>query len=131
MRNCQAYENVAGIEIENSINTEVYSNESYQNTGGILVFDLPNLKQKRGGNCKAYGNIIRENNQANFAPKGNIVAKVPQGTGILLLAANNVEIYGNKVINNRTTPTGVISYYITENPIMDSLYYPFPATYQQ
>lgn len=127
VRNCKAYENVAGIEIENSINAEVYNNEAYHNTGGILVFDLPDLKLKKGGNCKVYDNVIRENNHNNFAPKGNIVGKVPPGTGILLLAANNVEIYNNKIINNRTVPTGIISYYMTENPIKDSAYYPYPT----
>jgi parallel beta-helix repeat protein len=127
VRNCKAYENVAGIEIENSWDAEVYNNEAYNNTGGILVFDLPDLKLKKGGNCKVYNNVVRDNNAVNFAPKGNIVGKVPQGTGILLLASTNVDVYGNKVINNRTVPTGVISYYITENPINDSSYYPYPT----
>jgi parallel beta-helix repeat protein len=127
VRNCKAYENVAGIEIENSLNAEVYNNEAYNNTGGILVFDLPDLKLKRGGNCKVYNNYVHDNNTKNFAPKGNIVGKVPLGTGMLLLAANNVEIYNNKVINNRTVPTGIISYYMTENPINDSSYYPYPT----
>ena len=127
VRNCKAYENVAGIEIENSIDAEVYQNEAYNNTGGILVFDLPDLILKRGGNCKVHDNIIRENNQVNFAPKGNIVGKVPQGTGVLLLASTNVEVFNNKITNNRTIPTGIISYYITENPIKDSLYYPYPT----
>jgi parallel beta-helix repeat protein len=127
VRNCKAYENVAGIEIENSVDAEVYGNEAYHNTGGILVFDLPDLKLKKGSNCKVYNNIIRENNQDNFAPKGNIVGKVPQGTGVLLLASTNVEVYNNKITNNRTIPTGIISYYITENPIKDSSYYPYPT----
>jgi parallel beta-helix repeat protein len=127
VRNCKAYENVAGIEIENSWDAEVYNNEAYNNTGGILVFDLPDLKLKKGGNCKVYNNVVRDNNAVNFAPKGNIVGKVPQGTGILLLASTNVDVYGNKVINNRTVPTGVISYFITENPINDSSYYPYPT----
>ncbi|HLO81800.1 MAG TPA: parallel beta-helix domain-containing protein [Chitinophagaceae bacterium] len=127
VRNCKAYENVAGIEIENSLNAEVYNNEAYNNTGGILVFDLPDLKVKKGGNCKVYNNHIHDNNTKNFAPKGNIVGKVPLGTGMLLLASTNVEIYNNKVINNRTVPTGIISYYMTENPIKDSTYYPYPT----
>jgi parallel beta-helix repeat protein len=127
VRNCKAYENVAGIEIENSWDAEIYNNEAYNNTGGILVFDLPDLKLKKGGNCKVYNNVVRDNNAVNFAPKGNIVGKVPQGTGILLLASTNVDVYGNKVINNRTVPTGVISYFITENPINDSSYYPYPT----
>jgi parallel beta-helix repeat protein len=127
VRNCKAFENVAGIEIENSLDAEVYGNEAYENTGGILVFDLPDLKLKRGGNCKVYNNIIRDNNTKNFAPKGNIVGKVPLGTGILLLASTNVDVYSNKIINNRTVPTGIISYYMTENPIKDSAYYPYPT----
>ena len=127
VRNCKAFENVAGIEIENSWDAEVYNNEAYNNTGGILVFDLPDLKLKKGGNCKVYNNVVRDNNVVNFAPKGNIVGKVPQGTGILLLASTNVDVYGNKVINNRTVPTGIISYYITENPLNDSSYYPYPT----
>ncbi len=127
VKNCKAYENVAGIEIENSLNAEVYNNEAFNNTGGILVFDLPDLKVKKGGNCKVYNNHIHDNNTKNFAPKGNIVGKVPLGTGMLLLASTNVEIYNNKVINNRTVPTGIISYYMTENPIKDSTYYPYPT----
>jgi parallel beta-helix repeat protein len=127
VRNNQAFENVAGIEIENSLNADVYGNEAYNNTGGILVFDLPDLQLKKGGYCRVYNNSIKENNQLNFAPKGNIVGKVPQGTGILLLAANNVEIFNNEIINNRTVGTGIISYYITENPIKDSMYYPYPT----
>lgn len=128
VRNCKAYENVAGIEIENSLNAEVYDNEAYNNTGGILVFDLPDLKLKKGGHCKVYNNIIRENNLKNFAPEGNIVAKVPLGTGMLLIAANNVEVYNNKFLNNRTLPTGIISYYMTENKIKDESYYPYPTS---
>jgi parallel beta-helix repeat protein len=127
VRNNQAFENVAGIEIENSLNADVYGNEAYNNTGGILVFDLPDLQLKKGGYCRVYNNRIRENNQLNFAPKGNIVGKVPQGTGILLLASNNVEVFNNEIINNRTIGTGIISYYITENPIKDSGYYPYPT----
>lgn len=127
VRKSKAYENVAGIEIENSINAEVYENEAYHNTGGILVFDLPDLKLKKGGYCKVYQNIVRDNNTPNFAPKGNIVGKVPLGTGVLLLAANNVVVERNKISNNRTIQTGIISYYITENPIKDSLYYPYPT----
>jgi parallel beta-helix repeat protein len=127
VRNNQAYENVAGIEIENSLYADVYNNEAYNNTGGILVFDLPDLQLKKGGYCRVFHNRIRENNTKNFAPKGNIVAKVPLGTGILLLAANNVEIFNNEIINNRTSGTSIVSYYITENPVKDSSYYPYPV----
>ncbi|KYP14283.1 parallel beta-helix domain-containing protein [Flavihumibacter sp. CACIAM 22H1] len=127
VRNSVATENVAGIEIENSLYAEVVNNEAFNNTGGILVFDLPDLLVKKGGFTKLYQNRVYNNNHVNFAPKGNIVGKVPAGTGIMILAANNVVIEENKIINNRTAGTVVVSYYITENPIKDSSYYPYPS----
>ncbi len=127
VRKCRAYHNVAGIEIENSFDAEVYDNESTENTGGILVFDLPDLVQKKGGNVKVYRNNIHHNNYPNFAPPANIVGKVPDGTGVLILAVSNVEIYENKIINNNTVGTGIISYFMTETPINDKGYYPYPT----
>ncbi|KPM49688.1 parallel beta-helix domain-containing protein [Jiulongibacter sediminis] len=122
-----AKENVAGIEIENSQNAEVYDNIATGNTGGILVFDLPDLVQKKGGNVKVYENVIEANNYKNFAPKGNIVGKVPPGTGVLILATSDVEVYKNVIKDNRSMGVGVISYYLTENPINDKEYYPYPT----
>jgi hypothetical protein len=74
-----------------------------------------------------FDNLVRENNLANFAPKGNIVGKVPQGTGIILLADNHVEIFRNRIHNNRTVGTSINSYYITENKIRDKSYDPYPT----
>lgn len=127
VKNCVAWHNVAGIEIENSINAEVSDNHAYENTGGILVFDLPDLVQKKGGNVRVFNNRIENNNFDNFAPKGNIVAKVPAGTGVMILATNQVEIFNNQIINNKSLGTGIISYFVTEEPIKDSLYYPYPT----
>ncbi|MFN4145977.1 MAG: parallel beta-helix domain-containing protein [Runella sp.] len=127
VRNCKAYRNVAGIEIENSLMADVYDNEATENTGGLLVFDLPDLVQKKGGNVRLFNNHVHHNNFPNFAPKGNIVATVPQGTGVLILATNQVEVFNNRILNNNSIGTGIISYYITENPIKDSLYYPYPT----
>ena len=127
VKNCLATENVAGIEIENSLYAEVFDNTATKNTGGILVFDLPDLVQKKGGNVRVFNNKIFENNLSNFAPKGNIVAKVPNGTGVLILATNNVEVFNNQILNNQSASVGIISYFMTENPIKDSLYYPYPT----
>src|SRR5205085_5350276 len=91
IRNSKAFENVAGIEIENSLYADVYDNEAFLNIGGILVFDLPDLTQKEGGFVRIFKNNIHDNNHANFAPKGNIVGKVPLGTGLMILATRNVE----------------------------------------
>lgn len=127
VRNSRAYENVAGIEIENSLYADVFDNEAYNNTGGILIFDLPDLVLKRGGYIRVFRNQIRENNHRNFAPKGNIVGKVPPGTGLMILASSHVEAFDNRIINNITAGTAIISYYMTENPIHDSTYQPYPS----
>jgi parallel beta-helix repeat protein len=72
--NCEAYHNVAGIEIENCIRADVYDNNAHGNTGGILIFDMPGLTQD-GSLVRVYNNKIKENNFRNFAPEGNIVGR--------------------------------------------------------
>lgn len=125
---CYAKNNVAGIEIENTTNAWVYENFAAYNTGGILVFDLPDLPKKRGGHVKVWKNKIVQNNYRNFAPKGNIVGKIPPGTGVMVLATNDVEIHDNYIMDNKTASTAIISYYITENPIKDKAYVPYPSS---
>jgi parallel beta-helix repeat protein len=127
VRFSKAYQNVAGIEIENSWYADVYENKAFNNTGGILVFDLPDLIQKEGGYVRVFKNEIIDNNHINFAPKGNTVGKVPQGTGVMILATRNVEVFDNRIVNNISAGTAIVSYYITENPINDKSYKPFPS----
>jgi hypothetical protein len=38
-----------------------------------------------------------------------------------------VEAFENKIINNISAGTAIVSYYITENPINDKTYKPFPS----
>ncbi len=127
VKNSKAYHNVAGIEIENSLRADVFDNEAYENTGGLLVFDLPDLIQKKGGQVKVHNNKVHDNNYINFAPKGNIVATVPSGTGFLILATKGVEIYQNEIRNNQSVSTGIISYFTTGKPIKDKEYDPYPS----
>ena len=126
VENCEAFYNVAGIEIENSTNADVFNNYVHDNTGGILVFDLPDLLVKKGGKVRVFNNLVLENNLYNFAPEGNIVAKVPAGTGIMILAASQVEIFSNVIFENKTANISIVSYYLTEEPISDLQYYPYP-----
>lgn len=109
IRNNKAYQNVAGIESENSDDVLIYGNEAYDNTGGILVFNLPGLT-RYGKNIKVYDNIVTSNNRKNFGMKGAIVSKIPGGTGMLVLATNDVEIYGNTISDHHTLGVGIISY---------------------
>lgn len=110
VRNSTAIGNVAGIEIENSFDADVYSNVSMHNTGGILIFDLPDLPQKGGRNIRIFSNRVEKNDTANFAPPGNIVASVPVGTGIMVMANRNVHVYANAVGENATANVFVVAY---------------------
>jgi parallel beta-helix repeat protein len=124
VKNCVAFGNVAGIEIENCDNAEVFDNKAYDNTGGILVFNLPGLIKADARGTKIYNNEIYENNHENFAliegNNGNAVTQIPPGSGIILLAAKDVEVYNNKILNNKTVGVVIASYQITQLPYEES-----------
>jgi parallel beta-helix repeat protein len=126
VRNSRAEYNVAGIEIENSTFADVYDNIALNNTGGILVFDLPNLPVQGGRNTRVFNNQMINNNTDNFAPEGNIVASVPAGTGLMVLANDNIEVFGNSFTDNATAHVLILSYLINEIPYDDPDYDPFP-----
>lgn len=109
IRNNKAYWNVAGIEAENSKWVEIYGNEAYENSGGLLVFDLPGLSTY-GHTTKVYKNHLHDNNHENFAAPGNVVASIPPGTGMLILATHNLEMSDNEISNNTSVGVGIVSY---------------------
>ncbi|NKB32394.1 MAG: hypothetical protein GKR91_04780 [Pseudomonadales bacterium] len=128
VRNSRAEHNVAGIEIENSTFADVYNNVATNNTGGILVFDLPGLPVQGGRNTRVFNNQIIDNNIENFAPEGNIVGSVPAGSGLMVLANDSIEVFGNTFTDNNTANVLIFSYYITERPFEDENYDPFPES---
>lgn len=107
VRGNRANGNVTGIEIENSTDALVENNEIFGNTGGILVFGLPNNPSKLSRGCRVERNHVYDNNLANFADKNAVVAGVPAGTGILVLAGDDVEIAHNRIKNNDSFAIGV------------------------
>ena len=123
VRNSRAEGNVAGIEIENSRDAVVTGNFVTRNTGGILVFDLPALPVMGGGNVIVSDNLVVGNDTPNFAPKGNIVASVRRGTGIMVMANDNVQIVGNQLDANPTAQVMVITYPLA---FTDARYNPTP-----
>ncbi|TVP44758.1 MAG: hypothetical protein EA341_16200 [Mongoliibacter sp.] len=122
VKNSLAFGNVAGIEIENSDNAEVFGNTARDNSGGILVFNLPGLPKAEGSGTKIYDNDIISNNHVNFAtplsdePNGNTVTMIPPGSGIILLAAKDVEVYNNRIHKNKTVGIAIANYQITGFP---------------
>lgn len=127
VRRNRAHDNVAGIEIENSFHADVTENLASGNTGGILVFNLPGLEVGNGNGTRVFANEIRENNTENFAPAGNIVALVPTGTGIALLAAHGVEIFDNTIADHLSINIGIISYVPTGIEVTDPTYDQYPT----
>lgn len=123
VRNSLAEFNVAGIEIENSWRADVHNNVATRNTGGILIFDLPGLPQQGGRDVRVFDNLIVDNATPNFAPKGNIVGAVPTGTGVMVMANSNVEIFANEIGDNGTANVLIVAY---PNEYSDENYYPYP-----
>ena len=126
VRNSRAEYNVAGIEIENSTHADVYNNIATNNTGGILVFDLPNLPVQGGQGTRIFNNMIFDNNTENFAPEGNIVGNVPPGTGLLILANDNIEVFENQFTGNGNVSIMIYSYVLSGRSVDDPNYDPYP-----
>jgi parallel beta-helix repeat protein len=126
VRNSRAEYNVAGIEIENSTFADVYDNVATNNTGGILVFDLPDIPVQGGRNTRIFNNQIINNNVDNFAPVGNIVAGVPAGTGLMVMANDSIEVFGNEFTNNQTASVLIVSYLLGGRTTDDLNYDPYP-----
>lgn len=110
VRDSLAYENVAGIEIENCVNALVVNNTATNNTGGILVFLLPSGASKVANHCKVIGNRSIGNNHVNFGKVGTIVSNIPPGTGMLIMAADHTEVTGNEIYDNRSQGVIVMSF---------------------
>jgi len=127
VRNSVAQYNVAGIEIENSYYADVYDNLSSHNTGGILVFDLPDLPQQGGHHVRVFRNKVIDNDTDNFAPEGNIVGEVPRGTGIIIQANSDVEVFDNDISGNGTVNVSIVTY---SNETQDESYDPYPKSIQ-
>lgn len=127
----EVFGNVAGIEVENSSDAEVVGNNTHDNTGGILIFDLPGLPVQGGKRSKVHQNTIVNNNQSNFAPEGNIVGQVPAGTGILVLSSDLNEFHDNTISDNQSVGIAIISYFMLEqdfDPSSDPAYDPYPES---
>jgi parallel beta-helix repeat protein len=133
VRKCKAAKNVAGCEIENTSHAQVYDNEFYNNTAGFLVFDLPDLS-KRGGHVKAYNNYIHDNNFRNFAKSGSFgttwgVGNASPGSGIIILAASDIEIYNNRIVNNNSSAIMIASGFAVDAKAGEKInanYFPIP-----
>jgi parallel beta-helix repeat protein len=97
----EVFNNVAGIEIENSRHSIVENNYAHDNTGGILVFITPGLPIKTTFDTIVRNNFIVNNNTPNFGIPGSTVSGIPAGTGILNMAGDQTTIEGNIITGNQ------------------------------
>jgi len=102
VRNNRVFDNVAGIEIENSRHALVEGNFAHNNTGGILVFITPGLPIKTSYDAIIRRNTVINNNTPNFAIPGSLVSTIPAGTGMIVLAGDDVVIEDNIITGNDT-----------------------------
>ncbi len=126
VRRNEAWENVAGIEIENSTGADVYDNKVWNNTGGILVFSLPELPVKGGRDARVFNNDVRDNNHPNFGLPGAIVSTIPAGSGLIIMATDNAEVFGNAFTGNKTANVSIVSFTSTQREYDDPGYDPVP-----
>jgi parallel beta-helix repeat protein len=125
VRRNKVWENVAGIEIENSFGADVHDNEATNNTGGILVFSLPEMPVKNGRDARVFRNKVHANNHPNFGLEGSIVSSLPPGTGIQVLANENVEVFENDIRDNDSYNVAILSYLVTGREYNDPEYDPY------
>ena len=84
--------NAIGIELENTLHSEVYASHVYDNGIGVFVALQPHLPSKISLYNQVYDNLIDDNNLESVMPQGPL-----SGSGILVLAADYVEIQGNTI----------------------------------
>jgi parallel beta-helix repeat protein len=114
VRRNKVHANVAGIELENSTSADVYDNEVYDNSAGILALLLPNQPRKENTRILFRNNEVRDNNRPNFATAGTVVASVPTGTGVLVLCGTDIEVRDNAITGNDSGGVIIVSYGIFE-----------------
>ena len=125
VRDNYVHHNVAGLEIENTIAGEVYNNVAKNNTGGMLIFDMPDLPQANGDRIKFYNNVMENNNGKNFAPKGMVVSTIPPGSGMILMSHSNIEARNNVIKGHKTIGIAVNSWLFTGVPFESKEFDPY------
>lgn len=104
----EVFDNVAGIEIENSRHCLVENNYAHNNTGGLLAFVTPGLPIKTAFDIILRNNFVVNNNHENFGAPGSTVAGIPAGTGILIMAADDVIVENNIITGNDNTGITIV-----------------------
>ncbi|WP_224490153.1 parallel beta-helix domain-containing protein [Robertkochia flava] len=108
VRHNEVFDSVAGIEIENSRHCLVENNYVHDNTGGLLAFITPGLPIKTTFDVIFRNNFVVNNNHENFGAPGSTVAGIPPGTGILIMAADDVIVENNIITGNNNAGITIV-----------------------
>lgn len=96
------FENVNGIEIENSADCVVIENEAFNNAVGILVVELPLLDVPTTNRVTVTKNYCHNNNTDVERALELLIQAVPIGGGILVVGADGVTISDNITLGNNS-----------------------------
>ena len=113
------FDSVAGIEIENSRHAIVENNYVHNNSGGILAFITPGLPIKTTFDVIIRNNFVIGNNHENFAAPGSTVAGIPAGTGILIMAADDVIVEDNIISDHQVAGILIVDHANASNVTFD------------
>ena len=109
VESCEASANVSGFQVENSSRVAVRGNHAHDNTAGILVILLPDQAVNLAMDVLIENNQVIDNNLPSFADPQEILASVPAGIGVLIVAADRTEVRANEVRSNDSAGVAVIS----------------------
>jgi parallel beta-helix repeat protein len=104
IRYCDAYNNPAGIELENSSYGVVQNNLTFDNSGGLAIFKLPDLAVQLVVDNDISYNVMVDNNIPNIG--AGLVGNIPVGTGMLVISVQDSDFHHNLMQNNNSA--GVI-----------------------
>ena len=105
-----AERNTVGFDIENSTRITVAGNQATGNTLGLIVQGAPGLAIPNASDITVEGNRLSSNNRPNpSSDPGDLLSRLPAGTGVLTIDADRVTITDNLVNSNDSVGIALIS----------------------
>lgn len=124
LKGAQIWGNSAGIKLENSTDCDIADNTFGNNVSGIFILKNPDLSTLNSSRYRIFNNKINDNNFENFAKAGSIEAKIPTGSGIILIATNQCQVFNNEMIDNNGFGVAILSYDKLQKPFNNALFNP-------
>lgn len=126
IRRGNIHQNAVGIKFENTKNGEIYKNTIHNNRTGLVILDSPNSNNKKGGFTRIYNNRIIENNHKKFSSNKHQTLNCPRGTGVLIAASNDIELFNNEIESHQSFGLMITSYFFIQPGIHPSTFDPYP-----